>query len=75
MGQEQRLQLEIKFLLGYYLKSLMRRKSTEGRLFPGGGMSKFQAGVGTHRSRENPVIPYIKATKTNSFDNLENVKN
>ena len=44
-------------------KNLVRRKSNAGRIFPGGGMSKFQTGGWSPPSRENPVILYIKAIK------------
>ena len=56
-------------------KSLVRGKSTREIVFlMGWRMSKFQTGGRTLPSRENPVIPYIKAKKKNSFYNLENLK-
>ena len=51
----------------------MRRKSNGGRIFPGAGDEQILGWwSGLPPSRENPVIPYIKAKKKNYFYNLEN---
>ena len=56
-------------------KNLMRRKSIRGRIFPGEGDEQLLDWWGDSPSRENPVIPYIKAKKKNTFHNLDNFKN
>ena len=53
----------------------MRRKSIGGRISPGEEDEQILGWWRESPSRENPVIPYIKAKKKNSFYNLENLKN
>ena len=56
-------------------KNLMKRKSIGESIFPGEEDEQILGWWGDSPSRENPVIPYIKAKKKNSFYNLDNFKN
>ena len=53
----------------------MKRKSIGESIFPGEEDGQILGWWGDSPSRENPVIPYIKAKKKNSFYNLDNFKN
>ena len=48
-------------------KNLVRRKSTGGRIFPGGGDEQILGWWGDSPSRENLIIPYRKAKNFQSF--------